>query len=187
MTLSESAATKTVPGGRAVPRSAETVAVIGAGASGLCTAKHLIEAGLDVTVYEIGTQVGGLWCYMNDSGRSSAYRTLHINTAKNMTNFSDFRFRDEVQRFPSHWDMHAYLEEYAGHFGVTERIEFESEVVAVTPLFEPDAGDPKWELETVDGRKRVFDSVCVCTGHLTRADARPRIPGRFPGRVRPLP
>ncbi len=166
--MSESAATKTVPGGRAVPGSAGTVAVIGAGASGLCAAKHLIEAGLDVTVFEIGSQVGGLWRYMNDSGRSSAYRTLHINTAKNMTNFSDFRFRDDVQRFPSHWDMRAYLEEYAEHFGVMERIEFGSEVAAVTPLFEPDAGDPKWELETVGGRRRVFDDVCVCTGHLTR-------------------
>ena len=162
--MSESAATKTVPG------SAGTVAVIGAGASGLCTAKHLIEAGLDVTVYEIGTQVGGLWCYGNDSGRSSAYRTLHINTARNMTNFSDFRFRDDVQRFPSHWDMHAYLKEYAEHFGVMERIAFESEVVAVTPAFAPGpgAGDPGWEVETVDGRKRVFDDVCVCTGHLTK-------------------
>ena len=181
--MSESAATKTVPAGRSAPESAGTVAVIGAGASGLCTAKHLLEAGLDVTVYEIGTQVGGLWCYGNDSGRSSAYRTLHINTAKNMTNFSDFRFRDDVQRFPSHWDMHAYLEEYAEHFGVMERIEFESEVVAVTPLFEPGpgAGDPGWEVETVDGRKRVFDDVCVCTGHLTRPMHVPQFRDGFGG------
>ena len=166
--MSESAAMKTTPVGPSVPKPVETVAVIGAGASGLCMAKHLIEAGFDVTVYEIGTQVGGLWCYKNDSGRSSAYRTLHINTAKNLTNFSDFKFRDEVQRFPSHWEMHAYLEEYAEHFGVMERIEFKSEIKAVTPLFEPGTEDPKWELETVDGRKRVFNSVCVCTGHLTR-------------------
>ena len=142
--------------------------MIGAGASGLCTAKHLIEGGLDVTVFEIGTQVGGLWCYKNDSGRSSAYRTLHINTAKNMTNFSDFKFRDDVQRFPSHWDMHAYLKEYAEHFGVMDRIEFKSQIMAVRPLFEPGKDSPKWEVETVDGKKRTFDTVCVCTGHLTK-------------------
>ena len=161
--------------------STKSVAVIGAGASGLCTAKHLIEAGLDVTVFEIGTQVGGLWCFENDSGRSSAYRTLHINTAKNMTNFSDFKFREEVQRFPSHWDMHAYLGEYAEHFGVMDRIEFKSEIKSVTPLFEPGKEDPKWKLETVDGRKRTFDNVCVCTGHLTKPLHVPEFQDDFEG------
>jgi len=168
-------------GGQTVSVPAKTVAIIGAGASGLCTAKHLIEAGLDVTVFEIGTQVGGLWCYMNDSGRSSAYRTLHINTAKNMTNFSDFKFREDVQRFPSHRDVHTYLKEYAEHFSVMERIEFKSEVKAVTPLFEAGTEDPKWELETVDGRKRTFDNVCVCSGHLTKPMHVPEFQNEFQG------
>ena len=35
------------------------VLVIGAGASGLCSAKYLLESGFDVTVFEIGTQIGG--------------------------------------------------------------------------------------------------------------------------------
>ena len=34
-------------------------AVIGAGASGICMAKHLLEVGLDVTIFEIGTHIGG--------------------------------------------------------------------------------------------------------------------------------
>jgi cation diffusion facilitator CzcD-associated flavoprotein CzcO len=160
---------------------ARTVAVIGAGASGLCTAKHFLEAGLDVTIFEIGTQVGGLWCYMNDNGRSSAYRTLHINTAKNMTNFSDFKFRDDVQRFPSHEDVHAYLKEYAEHFGVMERIEFKTEIKAVTPLFEPGKDDSRWEIETAGGRKRSFDNVCVCTGHLTKPMDVPEFKDNFQG------
>jgi cation diffusion facilitator CzcD-associated flavoprotein CzcO len=48
--------------------------VIGAGACGICAAKYLIEVGFDVTVFEIGSQIGGMWCYGNDSGRSSAHR-----------------------------------------------------------------------------------------------------------------
>ena len=89
---------------------------------------------------------------MNDSGRSSAYRTLHINTAKNVTNFSDFLFAEEVQRFPSHEDMYAYLKSYAEHFGVTEHIRFNSEVTELIPLFEP--GKQESEVADHHGRRR---------------------------------
>jgi dimethylaniline monooxygenase (N-oxide forming) len=51
-------------------------AVIGAGAAGLCAAKHLAAAGLEVCVFEIGTKIGGLWVYENDNGPSPAYRSL---------------------------------------------------------------------------------------------------------------
>jgi dimethylaniline monooxygenase (N-oxide forming) len=162
-------------------KAAKRVAVIGAGSAGLCTAKHLLEVGIDVTVFEVGTQVGGLWCYMNDSGRSSAYRTLHINTAKNMTNFSDFIFREEVQRFPSHEDMHSYLTDYANHFGVMERIQFNAEVTDLQPLFEQDKQAPQWQVTTVDGTQRVFDAVCICTGHLTKPFHVAEFQSRFQG------
>lgn len=161
--------------------AAKRVAVIGAGASGLCAAKHLIESGLDVTVFEIGSQVGGLWCYMNDSGRSSAYRTLHINTAKNVTSFRDFPFDDDVQRFPSHEDMHAYLQGYAEHFGVMHRIQFHSEVTELKPLFEPRKQDPSWQITTVNGDEQIFDAVCVCTGHLTKPLHVPEFQNSFTG------
>ena len=166
--MNQAAAAMSTENTNSTPNAAKRVAVIGAGAAGLCAAKHLLEVGLDVTVFEIGTQVGGLWCYMNDSGRSSAYRTLHINTAKNVTNFRDYPFREAVQRFPSHEDMHAYLRDYAEHFGVMERIQFNAEVDAVKPLFEPHKQDPRWEVTTVGGKSHVFDAVCVCTGHLTK-------------------
>ena len=157
------------------------VAVIGTGAAGLCAAKHLLEVGFDVMAFEIGTQVGGLWCFMNDSGRSSAYRTLHINTAKNVTNFRDLLFQESVQRFPSHEDMHAYLKDYAEHFGVMERIQFNSEVTELKPLFTPGQEEPKWEVTTVDGKIRVFDAVCVCTGHLTKPMHVPEFQSGFTG------
>ena len=42
---------------------ARRLAVIGAGAAGLCEAKHLLNSGSEVTIYEMGSQVGGLWEY----------------------------------------------------------------------------------------------------------------------------
>lgn len=37
------------------------VAVLGAGTSGLCAAKHSIDEGFNVTIYEQGEQLGGIW------------------------------------------------------------------------------------------------------------------------------
>lgn len=39
----------------------ERVAVIGAGVSGLAAARHLIDYGLDVTVFERSSKAGGVW------------------------------------------------------------------------------------------------------------------------------
>lgn len=146
------------------------VAVIGAGASGICAAKVLKDYGFDVTVFEMGSNIGGMWCYRNDSGLSSAYRTLHINTSKSVTQFSDFPFDDDVQSFPDHVDMHRYLDKYAAHFGVTQLVRFNTPVEAVEPI----TGDssealglaPKWQVRTGGAEAEIFDSVVVATGHL---------------------
>lgn len=43
--------------------SQQTVAVIGAGISGVCTAAHLLKEGLSVTVFERSSIAGGIWHY----------------------------------------------------------------------------------------------------------------------------
>lgn len=141
-----------------------TVAVVGAGAAGLCAAKYLVQAGHDVTVFEIGSHIGGLWRYRNDNGRSSAYASLHINSEKRNTQFTDFPFSDDVPVFPSHEDMCRYLESYADHFGVTERIRFNSRITEISPVSGPTGG---WNLEIENGQRAEFDSVVVATGHLS--------------------
>lgn len=142
--------------------------MIGAGCAGLCSAKYLLENGFtDVTIFEIGTQIGGLWCYENDSARSAAYKTLHINTARNVTNFSDFKFDDSVQVFPDHRDMHRYLVAYAARFDLARRIRFNSRVVEVRPSanYRPDG--PQWEVRLENGEVTLFDRVLVASGHLS--------------------
>src|SRR4051794_2976443 len=97
----------------------------------------MIEAGFDVTVFEAGSNVGGLWVYENDNGKAQAYRHLSIISSRRFTRFTDYDFDDLTPRFPTHWDMHRYLDGYAQHFGVKDRIRFRSPVAEVTPLFEP--------------------------------------------------
>lgn len=154
-------------------------AVIGAGAGGLCAAKYLLENGFNVTVYEIGTEIGGLWCYENDNGLSSAYKTLHINTAKDLTAFSDFGFPDNVQMFPDHWDMHRYLVAYAEHFDLIRHIQFKSRVIDVRPARSVDG--KRWEVDVEGGQTEVFDGVIVASGHLSKPIHVPLFKENFKG------
>jgi len=150
------------------PASPRGIAVIGAGASGLCCAKYLLQSGFeDLTIFEIGTQIGGLWCYQNDNGRSSAYRTLHINTARNLTSFSDSRFDDGVQTFPDHRDMHRYLVAYAEKFDITRRIRFRSRVVGLRPAAGYSRAAPRWQIRLESGAVEEFDRAIVAAGHLS--------------------
>lgn len=172
----------TAPAVDAPVGSRRRFAVIGAGAAGLSAAKYLLENGFDdVTVFEIGSQIGGLWCYRNDSGRSSAYRTLHINTARNVTCFSDFQFDDKVQLFPDHWDMHRYLIAYAERFDVARRIRFNAKVVNVRPGPQYRAEAPQWEIELADGTVELFDRVIVASGHLSLPLHVPELRDKFSG------
>jgi len=144
------------------------VGIIGAGAAGLCSAKYMMEVGFDVTLYEIGTHVGGMWVYNNDNNRSSAYKTLHINTARDLTAFKDFPFDPGVQPFPDHRDMAVYLKEYAEHFDVTSRVKFKTRVVDIRPAPGYTPEKPLWHIETDAGAVDEHDTIMVCCGHLTK-------------------
>lgn len=51
-----------------IKSNALTVAVIGAGPSGLCSAKHSLDQGYNVTVYEQAEEIGGAWYYTDEIG-----------------------------------------------------------------------------------------------------------------------
>lgn len=151
------------------------VAVIGSGAGGVCAAKYMIQAGFDVTVYEAGSYVGGLWVYDNDNGRSQAYRNLSIISSRRFTRFSDYDFDDRTPRFPTHRDMARYLDSYGEHFGVKERTRFRTRVSEVKPAFDPATESPRWVVTTEAGDQEEFDAVLVATGHLNEPNHIPEL------------
>ena len=136
------------------------LAIIGAGAGGLAAAKYLIARGCEVTIFEIGSQIGGLWVYDNDSGMSPAYRSLHINSEARVSCFVDHPFPDDAPLYPNHGYMHDYLKSYAEKFDLVRKVRFNCSVVRVEPLAEGG-----YTVSASDGSDQRFDGVVVASGH----------------------
>jgi dimethylaniline monooxygenase (N-oxide forming) len=142
------------------------VAVIGAGPSGLAAAKHALEAGFDVTVFEASDELGGQW--HTTAPHSGVWPGMHTNTSRAMTAFSDFPAPADHPLHPAAEQIHAYLAGYAREFGVAERIRFGTRVEDV---------QPGW---TVDGEP--FDGVVVASGRFRKPLLPPRV-GAFRGEL----
>ena len=108
--------------------SRPTVAVIGAGISGLTMSKMLADYGLEFATFESSDRVGGNWAFGNPNGHSSAYRSLHIDTSKHQLSFKDFPMPEEYPDFPHHTQIKDYLESYAEAFDLKRNIEFRNGV-----------------------------------------------------------
>src|SRR2546427_13121128 len=99
------------------------VCVIGAGISGLVSAKVLGGDGFDVGVFEKEPTLGGVWA------ASRTYPGLRTNKPRNTYAFSDHPFPPSVADFPSAAEMRAYLESLAERLGRPARIRGSTAVV----------------------------------------------------------
>lgn len=181
------------------------VAVIGAGAAGLCTIRHLASrrSFFSVTAFEQGERVGGTWVYtertrMDLHGlpiHSSMYRNLKTNLPKEVMAFPDFPFDKNLPSFVTHSDVLDYLERYASHFSLLQHIKFQTQVVKVEPISCEERGlktglGERWEVTTAPVTDKdscvteQFDAVIVCNGHYS-VPLIPKLPGleTFTGQV----
>ncbi|MQA74663.1 MAG: NAD(P)-binding protein [Solirubrobacterales bacterium] len=154
--------------------------VIGAGSSGIAACRVLATRGIEVDCFEVGSQVGGNWRYMNDNGLSSAYESLHINTSRRTMAYASFPMPEDYPDYPNHFQIAKYFDDYVDHFGFRDRIRFRTEVTGVRPA---DGGG--WEVswrgrDDGEAGSDVYGSVFVANGH--HWDARwPEPP--FPGQA----
>lgn len=142
------------------PRS---VAVVGAGISGLVTVKALREERIQVTCFERSERVGGLWNYDESSpgGGGPAYRALVTNTSRHKTALSDHSWPAGDGDFPAHDRVLGYVASYAERFALRKHIRFATEVTDIRP------GPSGWIVGSrgAAGRqKERYDAVVVCSG-----------------------
>src|SRR5262249_18464237 len=112
----------------------DRVCVIGAGSSGIAACQVLNARGIPFDCFEVGSQTGGNWRYMNDNGMSSAYRSLHTNTSPGLMAYRPFPMPDDYPDSPDHFAIARYFDAYVDHFGFREKINFRTEVTRVAPV-----------------------------------------------------
>ncbi|KAK3516612.1 hypothetical protein QTP70_021935 [Hemibagrus guttatus] len=151
---------------------ARRVAVIGGGTSGLTSIKCCLDEGLEPVCFESSDDIGGLWRFKEtaEAEHSSIYRSLVLNTSKEMTCFSDFPMPAHYPNYMHHSMQLKYLRLYAEHFDLLKYIRFQTTVLSVRQRHDfSDTG--QWEVVTEgrDGHRgtQVFDAVLVCSGSFT--------------------
>ena len=142
---------------------ASKVLCIGAGASGLVTAKFLKEAGHHAVIVDGGKEIGGTF-------ENKRYEGARMVSSKYLTCFSDFRRPDSE----THWllsDYVKYLEDYADHFKLRPLIRFETRVSQIhRPTVQGQRQSYIVDLAckqsdgTVQHTTESFDAVAVCSG-----------------------
>ncbi len=152
--------------------------MIGAGSSGIAALKALVERGIPVDCFEKSDRVGGNWVFGNANGMSSIYRSLHSNTSRDRMAYSDFPMPKTFPDYPHHTQIAQYFSDYVTHFGLADRITFQTGVEHVAR--EP--SDGTWTVTLDTGETRRYDALLVANGH--HWDPRwpePAYPGSFAG------
>ncbi|RIB10851.1 flavin monooxygenase-like protein [Gigaspora rosea] len=145
------------------------VAIIGAGASGLTCIKQCLADNLEPVCLEASSNTAGLWRFTevdeeNKDPHSSIYKSVIINTSKEMSTFSDFPIPPDWPYFMHNKLVAKYFDMYAERFQLIPYIKFNTTVLNASIL-----PDQRWKVRYVtkgeDETERVFDYVMVCTGH----------------------
>ncbi|CAD5205596.1 unnamed protein product [Bursaphelenchus okinawaensis] len=157
------------------------VCVIGAGVCGLPAAKWAVQYGLEPTVFEAQSQLGGLWNYKEEETEfSTVMKQTVINTSKEMSAYSDFVPDAEDANFMHHTKLWRYLDRYADTFDIKKYIKFNHRVTNVERASDYSTAG-RWTVTYADNHnhehKQTFDFVLVCVGH----HATPNMPKPWPG------
>ncbi|UWQ27826.1 NAD(P)/FAD-dependent oxidoreductase [Leisingera sp. M523] len=152
----------------------KTAAIIGAGVSGLATAKNLSKKGVSCTIYDRSSQLGGVW--------ADGYHGFGVQIPKDLYEFPDFPLPEAVPQYTPGPDFQKYMEGYCDHFGIRDCLQLGMRVTALQR-----SGDG-WalEVENENGTNSVqADLVVIATGLYSETPLMPEIQGRdqFQGEV----
>ena len=152
------------------PAEQKDVVVVGAGFSGMYQLYKLREQGLDVQVFEAGSDVGGTWYWNRYPGARVDIESMAYS----------FSFSDELQqewewseKYSPQPELLKYAQHVADRFDLKKHIAFETRVASAH--FDDDSNE--WLVKTECGRRIRAQHLVMATGVLS-ASKEPDIIGR---------
>lgn len=152
------------------PHAAELkVAVIGSGFAGIAAAYRLQQAGLDFTLFEKNSEIGGVWW-------ENTYPGCRLDTPNFAYSLSFAQKQDWTQQFSQQPEILRYLLDVTRRTGIRPNLRLNTEVEKLE--FDDTRAEWKVTARGADGREYVehFSFVITAMGLLNR----PHIPD-FPG------
>lgn len=141
-----------------------SIAIVGAGMSGLCAATKLRTAGFDdLVIYEKAAAVGGTW-------RENTYPGLSCDVPSRFYSYSFAPNPGWSSYFSPGAEIQRYFVDFAERSGLLGLIRFEQEVVSAR------REDGRWRLRTRGGGERTAD-VLVCACGVLHHPRTPELPG----------
>lgn len=148
--------------------------IVGAGASGLATARAFRRHGIAYDQVERHADVGGVWDQSNPG--SPMYDSAHMISSKTMSAFLGYPMPSDYPDYPSHRQILAYLRSFANAYDLRRPIRFG---VAVEKA-EKEWG--RWQVTFSDGTTKAYDALVAATG-LAWHPRMPSYPGSFSGQM----
>ncbi|KAI3812125.1 hypothetical protein L1987_16831 [Smallanthus sonchifolius] len=160
------------------------VAIIGAGISGLLACKHCISKGFNPIVFDLESDIGGVWL--------KTIKTTRLQAPKALYQFTDFPWPESVvDHFPTQQQMLEYLRSYATHFDLMPHIKLQSRVKAISydgpasqtwnSTGESFPSEGKWNVtvnhtRTATTQVYIVDFVILCLGRFKDVPNIPEFP-----------
>lgn len=155
------------------------VCIIGAGISGIVTAKALLDKNIDFDWFEKDDSFGGVWYYKDERDRFSIYNSCHSIACNSFMSFRDFPIPKNDKEYMRHDKYLAYLKKYIEYFSLEASVQFNCEVEKINPL-----NDGSWEIEVKTPKGKIiqqYQYVVVATG-LYHIPKQPTYSGTFEGK-----
>ncbi|KAM4641600.1 flavin-containing monooxygenase 5-like [Discoglossus pictus] len=147
------------------------ICIVGGGSSGLTAIKCCLDEDLEPTCFERSEDIGGLWRFKKEpeDGRASIYKSVIINSSKEMMCFSDYPIPADYPNFMHNLKIMEYFRMYAKNFGLLKYIRCKTTVCSIKKR--PDfLTSGQWDVITeCEGKQvsEIYDGILVCSGHHT--------------------
>jgi dimethylaniline monooxygenase (N-oxide forming) len=143
-------------------KTVASVAIVGAGQSGLQTAAQFQHAGFSVSIFDSGSDIGGLW-QSNYDGCTLQVQTKYFEAP-------GLPFPKDASAYATRAEVQAYLKDYARAHDLLSKVKLQHHVLKIEPKDED--GSAGWlvhvahaDTDTLgDAHVESFDYVVVCIG-----------------------